>query len=408
MLSATHFSKEGAFPLNWPADARQRVEQSLYAAQRWLEENQNAAYDPFEGLSSSLRPLTFGTKFGRQVLVQIVRRSPVNLRPLIGIRPTTSTKGMGFLAQGYLRWNQYSPSPGLREKTISAFSWLADHVSAGYSGPCWGNHFDYQTRLYYAPAKTPTVVWSALIAKAFLEAYETLGDPRYLEIARGTCEFILRDLPRPTDSHGFCISYIPLAPVRVHNANCLAAALLARVYKHTREPELYQVATEALNFTVSYQAADGSWGYGPDETCGWIDSWHTAYVLDSLQDYATGTGDERFQESCRRGWDFYRQNFFLADGTPKYYWNGVYPVDIQSASQAIETLCRFREWNSEALPLAVQVALWTIEHMQDPDGHFYFQRRKRLVVRTPTFHWGQATMISALSYLLLHLPNERN
>jgi hypothetical protein len=249
-------------------------------------------------------------------------------------------------------------------------------------------------------------VWSALIAKAFLEAYEKLGDPWYLSVARGTCEFILRDLPRPRDSRGFCLSYIPFAPVRVHNANCLGAALLARVYRHTKEQELYQVATEALAYTVTDQDSDGSWAYGPDENCKWIDSWHTAYVLDSLQDYASGTGDQQFDKSRRLGWDYYRQNFFLNDGTPKYYWNGVYPVDIQSASQAIETLCRFIDWNPEALALAVRVALWTIEHMQDSDGHFYFQRGRYFVNRTPTFHWGQATMISALSLLLLHLRNE--
>jgi hypothetical protein len=405
---ATPSNTEEASRLKWPADARQTVERSLLAAHRWLEENEFAAYDPFEGLSSGLRPLTLGTKFGRQVLVQIVRRSPVNLRPFIGIRPTTSTKGMGFLAQGYLRWSEYEGSPALKEKAISCYRWLAEHSSSGYSGSCWGNHFDYQTRLYYAPAGTPTVVWSSLIAKAFLEAYEKLGDPWYLTVARGTCEFILRDLPRPKDSHGFGFSYIPLAPVRVHNANCLAAALLARVYKHTQEPELYQAATDALSYAVSYQEVDGSWTYGPDESCGWTDSWHTAYVLDSLHDYALGTGDSRFEKSCRRGWEYYLRNFFLPDGTPKYYWNGVYPIDIQSGSQAIETLCRFQTWNADAVPLAVRVALWTIEHMQDRDGHFYFQRRRFFVSRTPTFHWGQATMVSALSVLLLHMRNEQN
>ena len=394
--------------MKWPADAQPKIEESLRAVHRWLETNHYAAYDPFEGLSTPLRPLTLGTKFGRQVLVQMVRRSSVNLRPWLGIRPTTSTKGMGFLAQGFLRWSQCDSDPDLREKAVSCYRWLVEHVSKGYSGPCWGNHFDYQTRLYYAPAKTPTVVWSALIGKAFLEAYEKTGNASYLKVARGTCEFILRDLPRSTGPRGFCLSYIPLASVRVHNANCLGSALLARVYNHTREEELFQVATEALSYTVNYQAEDGSWTYGPEENCAWVDSWHTAYVLESLRDYALGTGDLRYENSCRRGWEFYLQSFFLADGTPKYYSTGIYPIDIQSASQAIETLCNFRAWNVAAVSLAVQVALWTIDHMQDRDGHFYFQRHKFLVNRTPTFHWGQATMLSALAYLLLHLQNEPN
>jgi len=400
--------REGALKSNWPADAQQSIQESLSGVHRWLEEHHYAGYDPFEGLSSRFRPLTLNTKFGRQVLVQIVRRSPVNLRPLLGIRPTTTTKGMGFLAQGYLRWSQYAADQTLHDKAVSCFGWLTEHTSDGYSGPCWGNHFDYQTRLYYAPAKTPTAVWSSLVGRAFLDAYETIGDASYLEVARGTCEFILRDLPRTSNCNGCCISYVPHAIAHVHNANCLSAALLARVYQYTKEHELYQVATESFTYTVDRQQSDGSWTYGPQENCAWVDNWHTAYVLDSLQDYARGTGDRRFEEACRRGWDFYRRNFFLADGAPKYYWNGLYPIDIQSASQSIETLCRFHCWDSEALSLAVRVALWTIERMQDEDGHFYFQRHKHFVNRTPTFHWGQATMVSALSFLLLHMQNEQD
>jgi len=46
------------------------------------------------------------------------------------------------------------------------------------------------------------------------------------------------------------------------------------------------------------------------------------------------------------------------------------------------------------------VAGWTIENMQDDDGHFYYRRYNSwLVNKTPTLHWGQATMLSALAAL---------
>ena len=72
--------------------------QSLQRLDRWLVEHDYKAYDPFDGLSSFLRPLTFYKKFPQQVLQQAVRRNPFNLRPLLGIKPHISTKGMGFLA----------------------------------------------------------------------------------------------------------------------------------------------------------------------------------------------------------------------------------------------------------------------------------------------------------------------
>jgi hypothetical protein len=48
----------------------------------------------------------------------------------------------------------------------------------------------------------------------------------------------------------------------------------------------------------------------------------------------------------------------------------------------------------------MKVATWTIQHMQDSSGFFYYRRYSRgLVNKTPTLHWGQATMLCALAGL---------
>ena len=393
--------------LNTPPNTQSRVKGALTSLEDWIESRDFAAYDPFDGLNSFLRPLTLGTKFGRQALVQLVKRSPVNLRPYLGIRPATSSKGMGFMARGYLRLYRMEEDEAFRTKAEQCLSWLRANRSQGYSGPCWGNHFDYQTRTYYLPAGCPTIVWSSLIGHAFVDAFEISGREEDLHEASGVCEFILRDLPRIRDEKGTCISYVAHADVEVHNANALGAGLLSRVYQHTRKAELYQLATEALDYTVGHQNANGSWFYGEPDNLHWIDNWHTAYVLDSLLDYECGTGDDRFKAARESGWEFYFNNFFLSDGCAKYYHDRVYPIDIQCASQSIETLCRFRA-DERALATAARVALWTIEHMRDESGYFYFQRRPYYLNRTPCFHWGQSTMFSALAFLLLCLQTENN
>ena len=54
----------------------------------------------------------------------------------------------------------------------------------------------------------------------------------------------------------------------------------------------------------------------------------------------------------------------------------------------------------ENLSLALKVAKWTIDNMQDRTGYFYYRRYSpRLVNKTPTLHWGQATMLCALAGL---------
>src|SRR5579863_4860749 len=84
-----------------------RIHESISDLFGWIEENDYRAYDTFDGLSSPLlRPLTFETILGRTVLLQGVRRFPLNLRPLLGIKRSRSTKGMGFLARGFMRLHQ--------------------------------------------------------------------------------------------------------------------------------------------------------------------------------------------------------------------------------------------------------------------------------------------------------------
>ena len=54
----------------------------------------------------------------------------------------------------------------------------------------------------------------------------------------------------------------------------------------------------------------------------------------------------------------------------------------------------------DSLELALKVAQWTIQHMQDHTGYFYYRRYSPwLVNKTPTLHWGQATMLCALAAL---------
>jgi polysaccharide biosynthesis protein VpsJ len=107
-------------------------------------------------------------------------------------------------------------------------------------------------------------------------------------------------------------------------------------------------------------------------------------------------------------YEYWKRTFFLPDGAPKYYNNKILPFDIQCCSQAIDTLVFFSDRDPEAVALAIKVAQWTIKNMQDPSGYFYYRRYSpSLVNKTPTLHWGQATMLCALGGLYKHLCHER-
>lgn len=383
---------------NQPAEAE--VFNSIQHLYAWLEANDYRGYDTFDGLSAWVRPLTFKTRLLQTVLLQGVRRFPLNLRPVLGIPRRQSSKGMGFLARGFMRLHQTTGDPVWARKAEFALQWLIDHQSPGYSGACWGNHFDYVSRGFYLPKGTPTVVWTSLIGHAFLDAYDHFGKQQYLDIAVSACEHILRDLKQSPDGKGTCISYIPVQDVRVHNANTLGASLLARTWSFTKNESYRALAEAAIGYTAQYQRPDASWYYGEPANMHWVDNFHTAYVLDCFKHYAESTGDRQFEQNMSRGYEYWKRTFFLEDGTARYYDHKTLPLDIQCNSQAIDTLAFFSDRDPEAVPLALKVTHWTIANMQDRTGYFYYRRYSHGVInKTPTLHWGQATMMCALAGL---------
>jgi hypothetical protein len=380
---------------------KNQILESVVRLSNWLERNEYRGYDTFDGLNSKiLRPLTFNNKFLNTVLQQSVRRFPINVRPLIGIAKDHSTKGMGYLARGFMRLQDATGDQAWGNKAEFALKWLIANETPGYNGACWGNHFDYQSRSFYLPKGEPTVVWTALIGHAFLDAFDHFRDDSYLQVAVSSCEHIMRDLAILTEGNGCCISYIPSQNKQVHNSNTLGGSLLARTYSYTRNESYRELAQKSMQYTAQHQRSDSSWFYGEKANLHWVDNFHTAYVLDCFKYYGQSTGDNHFEKNLVDGYEYWKKTFFLADGTPRYYDHKTLPIDIQCSSQAIDTLVFFNERDPSNLDLALRVAKWTIENMQDRSGYFYYRRYSRWVVnKTPTLHWGQATMLCALAGL---------
>lgn len=383
-------------------DIQTIVRKSLVAVQKWVEDREYRGYDPGDGLTSFLRPLTFGNVFAERILQQLIWKSPVNLRPMVGVVPLDSTKGRGFMAWGYLLLHKAIGNGDYLEKAIDCLDWLDRNIVGGQDGHCWGNHFDFTTRGGRMSAHTPTIVWSGLIGQAFLEAYEQTTKPHYLQISESICRWILA-LPRETTSRGSCLSYTRVAQNSVHNSNLLGAGMLARTWQHSPRPEYLDVAREAVLYSCARQRPDGSWWYGEGPQYHWIDSFHTGYNLDSLKRYIEASHDESYRSHLDRGYQYFKEVFFEDSGRPRYYHTSTFPVDIQCAAQAVDTFSLFADTDKTAVESARKIAAWTIRNMQDRTGYFHYRKYPMMTARTPYFHWGQATMFKALAHLLLRL-----
>ncbi len=378
------------------------VHDTLFA---WCRKNDFAGHDPFDALNSRLFQATPLRNFRtpRLLVTQLAKRSPVSLRGVTRVPPQKNAKGIALFALAALA--NYRRKPSAETETV-ARDLIADLLQLeikGYSGAAWGYNFDWQSRNFFAPRGTPTIVPTAFAARALVEAFDAFRDPQYLSTAQSVCDFILKDLNRTVDSADeLCFSYSPNDDTQIFNASLFAAETLAAVGARIGETSYCDLARRAARFVIRRQRNVGSWKYGTGGTQQWIDNFHTAYVLSSL--FRIGklrqAGETEILKAVRNGYDFCRKSFFLADGWPKYYHDQLYPADSHAAATAVVTLTDLRELDDGALPLAERVATWAIENLRDSSGYFYYQRRRMLTVRTPFMRWTQAWMLYGLARLL--------
>jgi hypothetical protein len=377
----------------------QSIYDQLFA---WCREHDFAGHDPFDALNSRLfqsTPLA-QSRNARFIWTQLAKRSPADFRALARVPPARNAKGIALFALAQIA-NQRRLKTEESEKQVREFvSGFLSMKLEGYSGACWGYNFDWQSRNFFAPRDTPTIVPTAFAARALIEAGRDLQ-----ATARSVCDFIMRDLPRTVDNKKeICFSYAPKSDTRIFNASLLAAEVLASVGKLTGENELHELAERATRYVVNNQQPDGSWTYGADPKQSWIDNFHTAYILFSLKRIieVTSFGPE-FQAALESGYEYWKNNFFLAEGWPKYYHDDPYPADAHAAASAIVTFLECRDLDKDAVTLAQKIAAWTIENLRDSRGFFYYQRRRFYTVRKPYMRWTQAWMLYALARLLEEL-----
>ena len=407
-------------PSNADADPVACIVSALDRLDSWIEGEEFLGWDPHDALNSPLLRWAGRHRLLGIAILQVIRRSPLNLRPLLAIRKGYNPKAMGLFLATYVQKYEMSPQREHLKRIRFFFNWLVDNASSGYAGPCWGYNFDWPNRAFLAPAGTPTIVNTAFIGLAFLGAHSLQGpwDPgaeavetrkfsdeqksepwqsvEGIVVARGACEFILQDLhtTRPSADE-LCFSYTPLDCRFVHNANMLGAWLLAAVYDYTGEDNLAEAALAAARFTARRQRPDGSWPYGVASSDGWVDNFHTGYVLVALKRIAAYLKTREFDSAVQTGYEFWKTRMFQSEDIPKYYSNATFPIDVHSISQAILTFLEFAEYDCEARQRAERVAIWAVRNMQDPKGFFYYQLRQHFQIRIPYMRWAQAWMQQA-------------
>ena len=385
-----------------------KIEQSLSCLFKFVEQEKYKGYSLYDSHTSKI-PFDFFGHYISFLINQVIKRSPINIRPLIGVKKTYNPKGVGLFLQSYVLHKKINNPLNISDldgKIKFLLNWLRNNSSKGYSGYCWGYHYPWpKSDGLLVPKDKPNSVVTAFNIRAVYEYYKLSKDTSCLDLIEGAKNFILNDIPRSRTDLGTCFSYTPVKRDMTINANLLAAEVLAYSDDTKQTNEYTELINDVLRFTMSHQNPDGSWYYSFDTDSKvpkkQID-FHQGYVLETIKRICDTQNFSlnKYHQNLKLGLDFYYRNQFNKKGVSYWRLPKKYPIDIHNQSQGIITFSLFKDFNSEYSDFAYKIALWTIKNMQNKKGNFYYQKYPFITNKVNYLRWNQGWMMVALTTLM--------
>jgi hypothetical protein len=332
--------------------------------------------DPYDGLWWGWPHVMTGGRRRRQALIQAHARSPLDWRFLYRREPSRIAKALGIFGGVGLGLHRLTGEERPARLARAALDTL--HADHGAGECAWGYPWDTQTRWSFYPAGSPNVVVTSYAGVALAAAGDELGVDRYTARARKAAAWTLETLYVPA---GGFFAYHQESDAVIHNASLLGARLVHRVIGDAAR----DATGRAVERTLAAQAADGSWPYG--DTIGFVDSFHTGYVLDCL--CALCDLDASVDAAVRLGASYYAEHFFDRDGRARLWPSSRYPTDAHSAGTALTTLATLVERGHVERELLERVAAHTAREVVR-GGHAVHRRYRWGRTRVNYIRWCDA------------------
>ena len=375
-----------------------------------LDHRNYKSYDPYDGNNTQIslllkyRPVRiFNTYFHKF--------SPINFRRFFKIRQILSNQSAGLCLRGFINLK-----PGLYPKRQERIEILLNHIKSNTLYPksnyyVWdGLNFPVQLLNSYEPYHDVTdIIAIETCGQALLDYYNKIDpDTELIKIFNSIIDYLLKYHQKNTqnfawlkyheDSNNYLIT---------HNASILGAVVLKKMAAIAkREEEVENFCSRIVHTTLNFQKDDGRWNYSVSLETGYekqqVD-FHQGFILDALLGYMELTGfKDPFLSAYKKGLKFYYQKQFMPDGQSIYRYPKKWPADIHSQAQGIITFTHAARagFGDHYLNFARTIAEWTIQNMQDKDGHFYFLKYPWFTNKIPYIRWSDANMAYALSVLL--------
>ena len=365
-------------------------------------------WNKHDGLNSPvLRPILNWGKWPRILAIQGVMRFPLNLRPLLLVPHVFNPKGLALFVHAYLDRFRIDRNEEDRRQALSLLAQLVAARSPGqWSGICWGYHYPWRDPGFYAPTNTPNAVVTAFVCEAFLDAYRLTKNQEHLQIVRSAIDFLLNDLlPLKDEPEELCLSYMPRPmTMRVMDVSILIGSVLTQYAELSGDQSCRDQGVRLIEYVVRRQTADGAWFYTdpPEGSRIRHDNYHTGFILDALFRSINATGLSRWNAAYMRGLEFYANNLFNTDGSPRWMSDVDYPHDVHGAAQGVITFSRHRDRFPQ---LAERILQWTLNNLYHSEGRFFYQETRHYTKRFTLLRWCNGWMSRAMATWLAEVEH---
>lgn len=271
---------------------------------------------------------------------------------------------------------------------------------------CWGYPFDWVTQSGVIPAGTPLITTTPYIFEAFLRMQNLRPRDRWKRVLKSIARHVCVDYRefKVSDSASTC-SYTPFGKVGVVNASAYRAFTLTSAAKFFENDHFLEAAERNLCFVLESQKADGSWPYAVDGRRGFVDHFHTCFVMKALAKIYFLTGNDDCLRALTRGVEYYLHHLFDETGMPRPFAKAprltVYRSELYDCAECINLCLLLRNQFPELETVLQTVVHGFLNNWLKPDGSF---RSRRLIFgwdNVPMHRWGQSQMFRSLA-LYLH------
>ena len=316
-------------------------------------------------------------------------------------------------AMGFAFLYQTTANPVYLQKAMHFLTVLRESRCRGFNEYCWGYPFDWVWHGGTIKAQTPLITTTPYVYEAFLQVNEVHPQDEFRHVLASIARHVSNDIKDfQTSRTASSCSYTPFSEGGVLNAAAYRAFLLASASRVLSKDEYWRRAERNLNFVCENQNPDGSWPYAVDGVRGFVDHFHTCFVMKALAKIYALTGYKPCGEALTKGVKYYLNNLFDQNGLPKPFSKAprltVYKRELYDCAECINLCLLLRDRFPQLETTLETVVKGILKDWIKPDGSLRSRRLYWGWDNVPMHRWGQSQMFRSLAFYLHETSKHRS